>query len=192
MSLFDNHASPEAIEEHYQELKTQKKIQEDIVYCLSPGACIIEIPDTESFISQVEEMVHPSYQVLGDDLMAEMLKKSQGRPIIRWDVRFFRKDDAIGSMYKLSQQPSDPKPIVIIENITDIPDGDRTVYDDPVLVENVLLHSWKNDTIHLTHHQAGAFQLNRQDYTVLFPVLPGDLNKLYHQLSDGIALIKDK
>lgn len=32
--------------------------------------------------------------------------------------------------------------------------GDRNVYDDSDIVENVLLHSRKNDSIHLTHHKS--------------------------------------
>jgi len=79
---------------------------------------------------------------------------------------------------------------VIIENITEIPDGDRSIYDDPDLVENVLLHSWKNDVIHLTHPQYGPFQLNREDYTVIFPVNPGWQEKLHHSAAGEMAVIQ--
>ena len=126
-------------------------------------------------------MIRPEYSILGDGIEAERLKKQQGRPVIRWDAKTFRKNDAIGSMYKLSKQPKDVKPVVIIENITEIHDAINDIYDDPILVENVLLHSWKNDTIHLTHWQEGPFELNRLDYSIVFPVKSGDLAKLRHR-----------
>ena len=114
----------------------------------------------------------------------------QGRPVYRWDAKTFKKHDAIGSMYQLSKLSKVPKPIVIIENIADIPDGDRSIYDDPALVENILLHSWKDDTIHLTHHKNGSFQMNKWDYTVIFPVKPGDLQRLRHSIKgDNLGFI---
>ena len=181
MSIFD----PKPIEQHIQELN--EHIQNELALCYT-GINILETSDIEIVIKLLEKMISPDYQVIGNTIEAELIKKNQGRPIIRWDAKTFKKFDAIGSMYCLSQRKD--KPIVIIENITDIPDDDSSIYDDPALVENLLLHSWKNDVINLTHPQQGSFQLNRSDYTVIFPVKPGDLAKLHHRIPDGIGIIK--
>lgn len=165
-----------------------ESIQNDLAVCLTPGITILETSASAVMAGHLEKMVSSKYQVIGNEPEAEMLKKQHGRPVIRWDAKTFKKHDAVGSMYILSQRKD--KPIVIIENIADIPDGDRNIYDDPVFVENVLLHSWKNDTIHLTHPQDGPFQLNKWDYTVIFPVKPGDLLKLHHSIKgEGLALM---
>lgn len=112
----------------------------------------------------------------------------QDRPVIRWDTKTFKKYDAAGSMYQLSKLPKEPKPIVIIENIAGIPDGDRNTYDDPALVENILLHSWKNDTIQLTYKDV-PFQMNKRDYTVIFPTQPGDIEKLHFRIANGFRIV---
>ena len=183
MSLFDKDLVEN--EEHFKRVIT---VEEDIALSLGLGACVVETEDTRSFLDALYEKLSVDYIVLGTGQLAERLKSQKGRSIIRWDASKFCKGDAVGSMYTLSQRKD--KPIVIIENIVDIPDGDRNIYDDPVLVENILLHSWKNDTIHLTHPQNGPFQLNKWDYTVIFPVKPGELQKLHHSIKgEGFAWI---
>lgn len=182
MSIFDKDSIEKDI------FKQRISDEKDIAYCLGPGAHVVETKDVKAFLDTFCEKVSADYSVLGSGLLADRLKSNQGRPIIRWDVKTFRKNDAIGSMYSLSKQKD--KPIVIIENITDIPDGDRSFYDDPVLVENVLLHSWKNDVIDLTHPQYGPFQLNREDYTVIFPVKPRWNEKLHHSAAGEMAVIQ--
>lgn len=176
------------IEQHVREL--DESIQNHLAVCLTPGITILETSAPEVMAGHLEKMVSSKYQVIGNEPEAEMLKKQQGRPVIRWDAKTFRKGDAIGSMHALSKLPKEPKPVIIIENIADIPDEDRNIYDDPELVENVLLHSWKNDTIHLTHPHYGPFQLDKWDYTVIFPVKPGDLQKLHHSIKgEGLGLV---
>ena len=188
MSIFDHiEKQVKDLDEHLFKLK---RIQNELVGCLAPGAIILETLEPEIAIIQLKQMLQPDYQVLGDGIEAVWLKKHQGRPVIHWNAKSFKKDDAIGSMFQLSRMPKEPKPVVIIENISEIPDAISDIYDDPVLIENVLLHSWKNDTIHLTHWQEGPFEINRQDYSIVFPVKPGDLAKLRHRLPDGIGIIR--
>ena len=164
-------------------------VEENIALSLGLGACVNETENTKSFLDALYEMLSVDYTILGTGPLADRLRSQQGRPILRWDASKFCKNDAVGSMYMLSQRKD--KPIVIIENIADIPDGDRNIYDDPVLVENVLLYSWKDDTIHLTHPQHGPFQLNKWDYTVIFPVKPGDFQKLHHSIKgEGLGYIR--
>lgn len=182
MSLFDKD-----LVENDDFIRQRIAVEENIALSLGLGACVVETEDTRSFLDALYEMLSVDYTILGTGPLADRLRSQQGRPILRWDVSKFCKDDAVGSMYILSQRKD--KPIVVIENIADIPDGDRNIYDDPVLVENILLHSWKDDTIHLTHPQHGPFQLNKWDYTVIFPVKPGDIAKLHRRVPDGIGLI---
>lgn len=184
MSIFDQ----KPIEQHVRAL--DETIQNQLAMCYV-GVTILETSDPEAVAKHLEKMVSSDYQVIGNEPEAEMLKKQQGRPVYRWDAKTFKKYDAIGSMYQLSKLPKEPKPIVIIENIADIPDRDRNIYDDPALVENILLHSWKDETIHLPHHKNGPFQMSKCDYTVIFPVKPGDLQKLRHSIkSDGFGFVQ--
>ena len=184
MSLFDKD-----LVENDDFIRQRITVEENIVLSLGSGACVVETEDTRSFLDALYEKLSLDYTVLGTGPLAERLKSQQGRPIIRWDASKFCKNDAVGSMYRLMKRKD--KPIVIIENIAEIPDGDRNIYDDPVIVENILLHSWKDDTIHLTHPQHGPFQLNKWDYTVIFPVKPGDFQKLHHSIKgDGFGLMK--
>ena len=182
MSLFDND-----LIENEKLIQQRLKEEENISYCLF-GATVVECNDPQEFILKLKEFLNPNYQVFGDGIEFEQLKKQQGRPVYRLDAKTFKKNDADGSMYQLSKVPKEPKPIVIIENIADIPDGDRNVYDDPTHVEDTLLHSWKDDTIHLTFN-GESFQMNKFDYTVIFPVKPGDIEKLHHRIADGFGIV---
>ena len=161
MSVFD------PVEKGLKEIESLAELSQ------KAGVTIVESNDSNVVATKIEDLA------------------PQGRPVYRWDVKTFKKYDAIGSMYQLSKLPKEPKPIVIIENIADIPDGDRSIYDDPALVENILLHSWKDDTIHLHHYKNGPFQMSKCDYTVIFPVKPGDLQKLRHSIkSDGFGFVQ--
>ncbi len=182
MSLFDDDLV-ENNEVFYKMLKEQ----EFMASCLSAGAIVVECDDPKAFISRLEEMVSPKTLIIGTDVEAEMLRKQQGRPIVKWDARTFKRYDAKGSMHVLSKRSD--KPIVIIENITDIPEKTSDIYDDPVEIENTLLHSWKNDILRFNSERFGSFQLNRMDYTVIFPVPKGSLGNLRYRLDDGIGSI---
>ena len=183
MSLFDKD-----LIENEEQLKQTMVEEENIALLLGPGACVVETNDTEEFVASLLEKLSVDYTVLAHGPLADRLKSQQGRPVYRWDAKTFKMYDAEGSMYQLSKLPKDPKPIVIIENIADIPDGDRNVYDDPEHIENILLHSWKNDTIHLTYKDV-SFQMNKWDYTVIFPIKPEDVNTLHHRIADGFKVV---
>ena len=184
MSLFDKDLA-----ENKEFISQKIAIEENIALCLGVGPHIIEADGIDELVDSFYEMLRTDYTILGNGVLANKLKSQQGRPIICWAAQSFKKDDADGSMYSLRNHPREPKPIIIIENIADIPEAISEIYDDPVHVEDVLLHSWKNDIIHLTFKQQ-AFQLNRSDYTVIFPVKPGDLNRLRHSIKgEGFGII---
>ena len=88
------------------------------------------------------------------------LKEHQSREIHPIDCRTLRKGDAYGWLSAVSKASKDP--ILVIEHLTEIPDGDRSIYDDPAYVTNLLLRSWKNEDIY-----AGDLEIDRRQFTVI-------------------------
>ena len=95
------------------------------------------------------------------------LQKHQSRPILSIDCRTLRKGDAYGFLSKLAN--ANKNPIVIIENVTQIPNGNPAIYDDPNYVSNILLRSWKNDDIYV-----GDLHIDRREITVILTCPPED------------------
>lgn len=95
-----------------------------------------------------------------NDAETHILKEHQAREVISLDCRGLRKGDAYGWLMALSQQENNP--IVIISNVSEIPDGDRNIYDDPVYVRKILLSSWKNE-----HIDIGDVHIDRNNMTVI-------------------------
>lgn len=184
MSIFDNHASPESINDYTLRLQRQQQEEELIATYLGFGVQCIETDDVVAFSEKVQELLSPSYSAL-----SEFLKKQQGRPVIRWDVKTFKKDDAIGSLYGLSKYPKAPKPVVIIENITEIPDVDDPIYDPAYLVENLLFHNWKNVFSSFDNPRYGHFELKPEDYSILviWSTATSEKMKKIWRASDGFA-----
>lgn len=99
------------------------------------------------------------------------------RPIFSVDCRTLCKGDAYGwlsNIAKATKEVTDP--IIIIENVTQIPDSNRAVYDDPVYVTNLLLRSWENEQIY-----AGDIHIDRRKFTVLLTCPPQDAHILQRE-----------
>ena len=99
------------------------------------------------------------------------------RPIFSVDCRTLCKGDAYGwlsNIAKATKEVNDP--IIIIENVTQIPDSSRAVYDDPVYVTNLLLRSWENEQIY-----AGDIHIDRRKFTVLLTCPPQDAHILQRE-----------
>lgn len=103
----------------------------------------------------------------------EELKQHASRNIASIDCRALRKGDAYGWLSALAKAEDDL--IVIINYVTQIPDGDRNIFDDPGYVANLLLNSWKNEDIY-----AGDVHINRKNMTILLTCPPEDADKLRH------------
>ena len=139
----------------------------------------------------------PVYELspTGDELtLPPILKKQEGRPFVELDCKTLGKGDAIGFLYYLSKcslNPDKPmKPmIVLISNITDIPSCANC--DDPVYVENLLLHSWKESPAHHTHPKFGSFELQPRDFTIIIPIKKDKAQNinLTRLRGDGLAQI---
>ncbi len=140
------------------------------------------VTDVQQIISQAEEP------------MWEPLKKHAGRPIHVLDCKTLRKYDAIGWLEAVSKLPKSPTPILVIENITEIPEEDA-VHDNPKYVENLLVHSWKNEKI--DHYFKGPdqvarkFTLKSHDYLVFLTWSPDSADKINDvwNKSDNLAWI---
>lgn len=119
-----------------------------------------------------------------------VFSRHNNRTAIVLDCSKLCRGDAIDFMNRLSKMDTNSKPIVIIMNITDIPAED-VVHDNPLYVERILLHSWKEDTIHLSDKKFGNFSLKSTDFTVLFPVIESKISnlRLDYLKNDGYAHI---
>ena len=74
------------------------------------------------------------------------LKEHKDRIIASLDCSGLAKGDAEGFVESVLKDVPN-RPIVVIENIDAIPDGNRDLYDDPEYVKNILLNSWEGETV---------------------------------------------
>lgn len=180
MSIFDNHKSPESIEKHTQELRIQQFEEELIASYLGFGAHCIEVDDVPAFSQKVVELISPSHAAID-----EYLIRQQGRPVKLFDVRAcMSRVDAINFLYDVSKMPKVPRPIVIIENITCIPD-----VEDAIVISNLLLHNWKNSDTLFDEVRIGHFEIKPADFSVLitWSTATSDKMKQMWRASDGLA-----
>ena len=119
------------------------------------------------------------------------LKRHIGRPVYTLDCRHLHKGDAIGWLEKVASLPKSPKPILVIENITEVPEED-TNHDDPQYVRNLLMHSWKNPMNEFFNANShNSFKIVPSDYKVFITWTPDKCEKMkaIHHPSDGFAWI---
>lgn len=141
------------------------------------------------FNKELETIVSPSYLALTDSV-----KQHIGRPVYVIDCKTVCKYDAIGWLREASKLPLFPTPILIIENITEIPDEDA-VHDNRQYVEDLLVHSWKNEINHFTDNRKNQnleqFTLKPHDYLVFLTWAPDCAEKINNvwNASDGLAWI---
>lgn len=99
--------------------------------------------------------------------------KHKSRDIYSIDCRTLHKGDAYGWLSKLAEiVKTNANPIIIIENVTQIPDA-SPVHDAPTYVANLLLRSWKNEQIY-----AGDIHIDRRNVTVILTCPPQDADIL--------------
>lgn len=78
-----------------------------------------------------------------ESAFSPLLERHLGRPVYQLDCNQLCKGHSRVWLDLIAKLPKSPKPIVVIENITEIPEEDA-IHDDPELVLNLLLHNWKN------------------------------------------------
>jgi hypothetical protein len=138
-----------------------------------------------SFAQRIENLVKGA--------ISPDLQKHQTRKIYSIDCHTLRKGDAYRWLLAIVKEEVDD-PILVIENVTQVPDGDRSIYDDPMYVTNLLLRSWKNENIF-----AGDLHIDRRKFTVILTCPPEDADILqrecglcsYSWLGDFDRFLKD-
>ena len=129
-----------------------------------------------------------------EDPLLESLKRHAGRPIEVLNCKTLCKYDAIGWLEIVSKLPKSPTPILIIENIIEIPKEDD-VHDNQTYVENLLVHSWKNEINYFTDNRPNQnlkqFTLKPHDYLVFLTWTPDSADKINDvwNKSDNLAWI---
>ena len=93
----------------------------------------------------------------------------------RWlvpkDCRGLKKGDALGWIRDFSKEDKDA--IIVIENVTQIPEGNPSLYDPKQYVENILVRSWKNEDVYIDD-----YHIDRRNLTVILTCPPEDEEKL--------------
>lgn len=98
--------------------------------------------------------------------ISELLSRHKGREVVSLDCRGLCKGDAYGFMAIIAQKVGQGQyPIVIIENLAEIPEGSQC--DNPQYVENLLGHSWKNDKIFF-----GEYMIETSNLTIILTFAP--------------------
>ena len=120
-----------------------------------------------------------------------MLRSMLGRPVYSIDCRYLCKGDALHWLEAVSNTQNELKPILVIENITKIPEEDAQ-HDNPQYLRNILMHSWKNQANDFINVKTGnSFCIKPADYTVFITFAPGmceEMNAIYEP-SNGFAWV---
>lgn len=187
MSLLDN--DEQVMSNTYNKIKEiicQNLFWDDILSSYSATGIEVE---SNSFVTEMQKAIDNA-----GNAIVKRMQQHAGREIYRLDCSKLCKNDAIGWLRKVSQLPLSPKPILVIENITEIPQEDE-VHDNPKYIQNLLVHSWKNPVNQFTDNRLGQnneqFSINPHDYTVFLTWKPEDKEKLNNVwcASDGLAWI---
>lgn len=101
---------------------------------------------------------------------SEVQKEHKERDYLSLDCRGLRKGDACGWLKAISEGIENGtlnKPILVIENVDQIPEGDSNIYDDPQYIVDILVRSWKNELINISD-----FYIDRRELTVILTCSP--------------------
>lgn len=118
--------------------------------------------DEPSFASHLTKILSSAQQ---------SLLPHKGRKVIPKDCRGLKKGDALGWIRDFSKEDKDA--IIVIENVTRIPEGDSALYDPKQYVENILVRSWKNDDVYIDD-----YHIDRRNLTVILTCPPEDEEQL--------------
>ena len=158
MSIFDIDDNIEKIDRDVNSIVTFEKA---MLTCVMPGTvkCVGAAPDFAGRLRSTLEKAKLS------------LVPHKGRKVIAKDCRGLKKGDALGWIRDFSKEDKDA--IIVIENVTRIPEGDPTQYDPKQYVENILARSWKNDDIYIDD-----YHIDRRNLIVILTCPPEDEEQL--------------
>ena len=137
------------------------RFEKAMLTCVMPGTvkCVGAAPDFVDRLRSTLEKAKLS------------LLPHKGRKVIPKDCRELKKGDALGWIRDISKDDKDV--IVVLENVTQIPEGDPALYDPKQYVENILVRSWKNNDIYIDY-----YHIDRRNLTVILTCPPKDEEQL--------------
>ena len=137
------------------------RFEKAMLTCVMPGTvkCVGAAPDFADRLLSTLEKAKLS------------LLPHKGRKVIAKDCRGLKKGDALGWIRDFSKEDKDA--IIVIENVTRIPEGDPALYDPKQYVENILVRSWKNNDIYIDD-----YHIDRRNLTVILTCPPEDEEQL--------------
>ena len=149
----------------------ERAIEEDLSRCLAKGK-VVCVAVSETY-ETVPEKIREIYggPVCDNSFAGKIqnaishavfapLKEQADRKIVPLDCRQLKKGDALGFMRLLSSHEGSH--IIVIENVTQIPEGNSTIYDDKQYVIDLLVKSWKNIDVHIAD-----FHIDRHPLTIV-------------------------
>ena len=92
--------------------------------------------------------------------------------MLKKDCRELKKGDALGWIRDISID-DDKDAIIVIENVTRIPERDPALYDPKQYVENILVRSWKNIDVYIDD-----YHIDRRNLTIILTCPPEDEEQL--------------
>ena len=164
-----------------RDVNIKKVFEQFMLTCVMPGTvkCVVAAPKTNSLLEKLHELYGvPLCDASFAGHLRETLKAAargllphKGRKVVPKDCRGLKKGDALGWIREISKDDKDA--IVVLENVTQIPEGDPALYDPKQYVENILVRSWKNNDIYI-----GDYHIDRRNLTVILTCPPEDEEQL--------------
>lgn len=189
MGIFDvNDETIEKVTDDFLRAKVAKIRKEEIVAeILTPGLkprCVITHFDeyecwTAHLLKAWNENNSPTRYSFADRIKNFLVSAEDGgycsehknRRVVDLDCRDLKKGDAYGWMKTLSKQEDNL--VIIIKNVTQIPDGGSAILDDKQYVEDILVRSWEETDINIDD-----IYINRKNLTIILTCPPEDKEKL--------------
>ena len=164
-----------------RDVNIKKVFEQFMLTCVMPGTvkCVVAAPKTNSLLEKLHELYGvPLCDASFAGHLRETLKAAalgllshKGRKVVSKDCRGLKKGDALGWIRDFTKEDKDA--IIVIENVTQIPEGDPALYDPKQYVENILVRSWKNNDIYIDY-----YHIDRRNLTVILTCPPEDEEQL--------------
>ena len=178
MSIFDEEDQMKSVDETVQFMVAQEKM---LLRCVIPGTvkCVVFAPNINIMLKKLHEIYGISinetsfatYIQTVLDKACHSAKAHKHRRVVSLDCRGLKKGDALGWIREISKDDKDA--IVVLENVTQIPEGDPALYDPKQYVENILVRSWKNNDIYIDD-----YHIDRRNLTLILTCPPEDEEQL--------------
>ena len=179
MSIFDTDDNIEKLE---KVVLTQVELEKEWFRYLIPGIvkCVVFTPISNVLLDKLHEIYgvprnEPSFATYRHKILesaTQSLLAFKNRKVLKKDCRELKKGDALGWIRDISID-DDKDAIIVIENVTRIPEGDSALYDSKQYVENILVRSWKNDDVYIDD-----YHIDRRNLTVILTCPPEDEGQL--------------